>query len=140
MRHAPNFVPGTAFSYSNTHYVLAGMIIGRGTGHGWEREVHTTPRTRRVRHQHDRRPRPLLLGAGRAAIRFGLGLAWLPLSCGGGVFGHAGDTDGCHTRIAATPDGRRVAVVSATGDGDPNTGRNSEHAMDSLVDRRLCGR
>lgn len=32
MRHAPNFQPGTGWSYSNTNYVLAGMIIKKIAG------------------------------------------------------------------------------------------------------------
>jgi D-alanyl-D-alanine carboxypeptidase len=36
LRHAP----GTGWSYSNTNYVLAGMLIKAVTGHDWEREVH----------------------------------------------------------------------------------------------------
>ena len=70
--------------------------------------------------------------------RYGLGLFWVPLSCGGGYFGHGGDIPGYSTRDGATPDGRRVAVVERTGDGDaPSLG--SEHAMDTLVDQELCG-
>ena len=209
MRHKPNFAPGTAFSYSNTNYVLAGMIIDRVTGHSWESEVqsriikplglrHTfTPGTSAFI------PGPhaegysnfgagptidvtvwnpsatdasgailsttgdltrfysaligghLLRQAQLAAMeqtipapefeavepgtRYGLGLVSLPLSCGGIAYGHAGDTNGYHTRVAVTPDGRRVAVLSATGDGDTNTGLNSYHAMDALLDQQLCG-
>ncbi|WP_433272324.1 serine hydrolase domain-containing protein [Actinosynnema sp. CS-041913] len=35
----PNFPPGTDFSYSNTNYVLAGMLIERVTGRSWQDEV-----------------------------------------------------------------------------------------------------
>ncbi|MFE9683193.1 serine hydrolase domain-containing protein [Streptomyces sp. NPDC002701] len=38
-RHAPAFEPGAAWGYSNTNYILAGMIIQKVTGHSWEREV-----------------------------------------------------------------------------------------------------
>jgi D-alanyl-D-alanine carboxypeptidase len=37
--HAPNFAPGTAWSYSNTNYILAGMIIKKVTHHDWSSEV-----------------------------------------------------------------------------------------------------
>ncbi|WP_034214499.1 serine hydrolase domain-containing protein [Actinoplanes subtropicus] len=40
MKHPPLFAPGTSWSYSNTNYILAGMIIQKVTGHSWAREVH----------------------------------------------------------------------------------------------------
>ncbi|MEV5721232.1 serine hydrolase domain-containing protein [Amycolatopsis mediterranei] len=39
MAHPPKFVPGAKWSYSNTNYLLAGMIIGKVTGHSWSDEV-----------------------------------------------------------------------------------------------------
>ncbi|MGI5241641.1 serine hydrolase domain-containing protein [Dactylosporangium sp. CA-139066] len=39
MRHEPLFAPGTHWSYSNTNYVLAGMIIRRVTGRSWAEQV-----------------------------------------------------------------------------------------------------
>ncbi|MFD0225941.1 serine hydrolase domain-containing protein [Streptomyces hirsutus] len=39
MRHEPAFPPGTDWEYSNTNYVLAGMVIEKVTGRSWEREV-----------------------------------------------------------------------------------------------------
>jgi D-alanyl-D-alanine carboxypeptidase len=38
--HEPNFAPGAGWSYSNTNYILAGMIIKQVTGHDWGTEVH----------------------------------------------------------------------------------------------------
>jgi D-alanyl-D-alanine carboxypeptidase len=40
VRHRPLFAPGTRYSYSNTNYVLLGMLIQRVTGRTWEQEVH----------------------------------------------------------------------------------------------------
>jgi D-alanyl-D-alanine carboxypeptidase len=40
MKQPPLFAPGTSWSYSNTNYVLAGMIVNRVTGQSWAREVH----------------------------------------------------------------------------------------------------
>jgi D-alanyl-D-alanine carboxypeptidase len=39
MTSAPLFPPGTSWSYSNTNYLLAGMIIGAVTGNDWRDEV-----------------------------------------------------------------------------------------------------
>ncbi|MEV8349766.1 serine hydrolase domain-containing protein [Streptomyces niveus] len=39
MRHAPDFEPGAKWSYSNTNYTLAGMIIEKITGRTWQQEV-----------------------------------------------------------------------------------------------------
>ncbi|MFD3652151.1 serine hydrolase domain-containing protein [Streptomyces sp. NPDC058620] len=40
MRHEPGFPPGTDWAYSNTNYVIAGMIIEKVTGRTWEQQVH----------------------------------------------------------------------------------------------------
>lgn len=39
MQHEPEFAAGTHWSYSNTNYIVAGMIIKRVTGHSWDQEV-----------------------------------------------------------------------------------------------------
>ncbi|MBM2620266.1 beta-lactamase family protein [Actinoplanes sp. LDG1-06] len=39
MKHPPVFAPGTSWDYSNTNYILAGMIIERTTGRPWATEV-----------------------------------------------------------------------------------------------------
>jgi len=41
LQHPPGFAPGTSWSYSNTNYILAGMIIEQATGHDWRAEVTT---------------------------------------------------------------------------------------------------
>ncbi|MFF9620245.1 serine hydrolase domain-containing protein [Streptomyces griseosporeus] len=40
MSHRPDFAPGTSWHYSNTNYILAGMIVERVTGRPWGEEVH----------------------------------------------------------------------------------------------------
>ncbi|MFE7763984.1 serine hydrolase domain-containing protein [Streptomyces sp. NPDC057438] len=39
MKHKPDFAPGTDWNYSNTNYVLAGMVIGKATGNPYGDEV-----------------------------------------------------------------------------------------------------
>ncbi|MGW4894939.1 serine hydrolase [Kitasatospora sp. NPDC004240] len=38
-RHDPYFAPGQGWRYSNTNYVLVGMLIEKVTGRGWAEEV-----------------------------------------------------------------------------------------------------
>ncbi|WP_327010292.1 beta-lactamase family protein [Dactylosporangium sp. NBC_01737] len=40
MRHRPAFEPGTHWDYSNTNYVLAGMVVKAVTGQSWAEQVH----------------------------------------------------------------------------------------------------
>ncbi len=37
--HAPYFAPGQGWHYSNTNYILTGMIVRKVTGRSWQREV-----------------------------------------------------------------------------------------------------
>ncbi|MFD3560063.1 serine hydrolase domain-containing protein [Streptomyces sp. NPDC058686] len=39
MAHKPDFAPGTSWNYSNTNYVLAGMIVKQVTGHSYADEI-----------------------------------------------------------------------------------------------------
>jgi D-alanyl-D-alanine carboxypeptidase len=39
MSHKPDFAPGTSWHYSNTNYVLAGMVIQKVTGHSYASEI-----------------------------------------------------------------------------------------------------
>ncbi|MFF0778769.1 serine hydrolase domain-containing protein [Streptomyces sp. NPDC003720] len=39
MRHEPYFAPGTSWKYSNTNYVVAGMLIEKVTGHSYATEI-----------------------------------------------------------------------------------------------------
>ncbi len=42
-KHEPDFAPGTSWKYSNTNYVVAGMVIQKVTGHSYATEI-----TRRI--------------------------------------------------------------------------------------------
>ncbi|MFI1223858.1 MULTISPECIES: serine hydrolase domain-containing protein [unclassified Streptomyces] len=68
-------------------------------------------------------------------VGYGLGLAEIPLSCGGSYFGHRGELLGYITWGGATRDGSRTAVVYVTSGG----GKETQQAMMTLVDRELCG-
>lgn len=205
MGHQPDFAPGTSWEYSNTNYILAGMIIQKVTGHSWQYEVdrriigplgmrHTVAPTTdpaihgphlhgyagpapaidttawnpsaadaagaivsttqdlttfysalmrgrllapaQLAEMETTVPAPGLSGFA-PGTRYGLGLMWIPLTCGGGYYSHGGDVVGYSTRDGFSADGHRVVVAERTGDGDaPALG--SEHAMDNLVDQQLC--
>jgi D-alanyl-D-alanine carboxypeptidase len=69
--------------------------------------------------------------------RYGLGLRWMPLSCGGGYWHHEGDhPGGFHTRTGVTADGSRSIVISTTG----NPGATTSAALNKLVDDAFCGK
>ncbi|MFF4354288.1 serine hydrolase domain-containing protein [Streptomyces sp. NPDC001530] len=39
LSHKPDFAPGTSWNYSNTNYVVAGMVIQKVTGHAYADEI-----------------------------------------------------------------------------------------------------
>ncbi|TSB22508.1 beta-lactamase family protein [Streptomyces benahoarensis] len=209
LAHKAEFAPGTNWSYSNTNYVLAGLLIEKVTGRPVAEQIthrvidriglrHTYfPSTgdERIREAHPKgysatkpgapleditridpswawsagqlisTPSDLnrffsaliggeLLGPNELAqmrttvkvadtfdsgsgIRFGLGLTSTPLSCGGLMWGHRGDTPGYHTRTGATDDGR-AATIATTARPAP-TSRGLNHA-DALLNTALCKR
>lgn len=71
-------------------------------------------------------------------VRWGLGLTWVDLSCGGGYWTHWGDVLGASTRGGFTADGRRTAVVHWTGNGDHLTPDMDVRLALPMVDRALC--
>jgi D-alanyl-D-alanine carboxypeptidase len=192
--------PGASFHYSDTNYVLVGMIIEAATGERWEdalaRHILEPLQLRHTLAPGDSAAIPgaymhgyvalpfqpgyrdvtalnpsslhaaaalvstpadinrffsaLLGGAllSASALRemktqkptaeqtnapsYGLGLVFTPLACGGGYYGHPGDTIGFHTRNAVSEDGRRSVCIALSGDGD------FERESSALIERVLC--
>lgn len=207
MAHPPAFRPGTSWAYSNTNYILAGMVVKAATGRSWHDEVRTRilaplglrhtfypgswpflPRPHARGYHQFTEDGPLVdttdgnytwagaagglvttaaeynrfwraVQAGellrpaqqaemhrtvlaatwqrsRPGARYGLGIASIPLSCGGLLWGHGGDAAGYAIVDGASADGRRGVVLSLStqlaGSGDAYA-----RARD-LVDRALC--
>jgi D-alanyl-D-alanine carboxypeptidase len=224
VRRPPRFQPGERWEYSNTGYVLAGMIVERVTGRTWQHEVrarvveplglrdtslpgtspslpqpHATayerfpekgleadpadPRYGRALDVTRYNPswggaagemisttedgneflkaliggevlRPAQLAemtktvrapeldGAWAGARYGLGLMWIPNSCGG-YWSHGGDIPGFKTRNGVTPDGERSVVVSINTDSmvaEPGAPESDQDVTKDLVDHALCGR
>ncbi|MFJ6831870.1 serine hydrolase domain-containing protein [Streptomyces sp. NPDC091209] len=201
LSHKPDFAPGTSWNYSNTNYVLAGMVIEKVTGHSYASQIrdriikplglHATsvPGTRVTV------PRPsskayskltgpatgptydvttlnpsmassagemisdsadlnrfytaLLRGRllpreqlaemrttvgvdGVPAMRYGLGLLELKLSCGVQIWGHDGGIHGSASVAVTTADGRHSLAFNFNGDwaGD----------SEAVVEAEFCGK
>jgi D-alanyl-D-alanine carboxypeptidase len=64
MGHAPDFAPGEKWEYSNTNYILAGMVIEKATHRSYESEIERrilrplALRATSVPHDESRMPRP----------------------------------------------------------------------------------
>lgn len=72
--------------------------------------------------------------------RYGLGLMWRPLTCGGGYWSHVGEGVAGATRNGITPDARRSVVVFMSMELTTPEGRMAqEQAVASFIDRTLCG-
>ncbi|WKX72108.1 serine hydrolase [Streptomyces sp. XD-27] len=69
---------------------------------------------------------------------YGLGLRWVPLSCGSGYWHHEGDGFGSYTRTGVTPDGRRSVVISITSNGSTPDLAPFNTTTRKLVDNALC--
>jgi D-alanyl-D-alanine carboxypeptidase len=70
----------------------------------------------------------------RPGLRYGLGLQWAPLTCGGGYWGHDGDVPGFSTRTAVSQDGRTTVVISISTSADTPV----DQAAWSMIDHVLC--
>ena len=74
-------------------------------------------------------------------IRYGLGLAWIPSSCGG-YWSHGGDIPGYKTRNGISPDGSRSVVVTINSDGlvpKPGVTPAPHDVSVGLIEHALCG-
>ena len=206
LAHQPDFAPGQGWNYSNTNYVLTGMIIKRVTGRDWATEVTdriirplglrhtfapggrtTLPEPHASAYLYLDRDTPIetadesvtwadaagalvttasdlsrfwaAIGRGellrpaqrdqlrttvlattfqadRPGLRYGLGLQWAPLTCGGGYWGHDGDVPGFSTRSAVSEDGRTTVVISISTSADTPV----DQAAWGMIDHVLCSR
>ena len=196
----------TTWSYSNTNYVLAGLLIEAVTGRSWAREVearitgplglrHTRtgfvrdlPTPHATNFMQFTPGGPLVdttiairgldsgadgsmistasdlnrflaaLAAGRllrpaqqaqmrtlvampdspAGAGYGLGIFRVPLSCGGGYWGHGGTGFGYQVEPAFTDDGRRLTVSIFTNTGDPELAATRQNLLKDLIDHAFC--
>lgn len=72
-------------------------------------------------------------------LRYGLGILWVPTSCGAGYWGHLGDTFGFSTRNGVSDDGTRAVVVSQnTTPASAVTGLQFLEDDLQLVDQVMC--
>jgi len=76
-----------------------------------------------------------------SGARYGLGLIWRPLSCGGGYWSHMGEGAAGATRDGVTPDGRHSAVVFMSTELIlPEPHGQQERLADELIEHALCAR
>ncbi|MFF9508079.1 serine hydrolase domain-containing protein [Streptomyces sp. NPDC014724] len=68
-------------------------------------------------------------------VRYGLGLASVPLSCGGVYWGHGGDIPGYESRGGATGDGRAASVAVTAMPSDEAVVERVEAAVDTALCR-----
>ena len=207
LAHRPDNAPGAAWNYSNTNYILLGMVIEKVTHDSWENQV-----TRRIivplglRHTYapgtsTRLPAPHATGylifdkntridttaenmswadsagalistaadltrfwsaIGRGALlgpaqtremrqtvpatggdsasvpgsRYGLGIFFIQLSCGGGYWSHEGDVPGYNTIGAVSSDGRTTVALSINSNVDDPVLAAEYRLVDDVMCRR----
>ncbi|EME61992.1 beta-lactamase class C [Amycolatopsis decaplanina DSM 44594] len=203
LEHPPLFAPGTSWSYSNTNYVVAGMLIEKLTGRSVATEIRSriaeplglrdtylplrgdeslpsphprgyTPRATGLADFTDfdpsaagasgglvstgedldrffgalvdgrLLPRPQLTEMQRTVpapvgipgAEYGLGIASVPLSCGGRFWGHGGNIIGFANLSGAVPHGKRVNVV-VNQDPLPDTASDD---LAKALDTGFCAR
>ena len=68
--------------------------------------------------------------------RYGLGVFFIPLSCGGGYWSHEGDVPGYNTIGAVSSDGRTTVALSVNSNVDDPVLAAEYH----LVDHVMCHR
>ena len=74
-------------------------------------------------------------------LRYGLGLMWRPLNCGGGYWNHTGNGISGATRNGVTTDGRRSVVVYMSAElHEPQVWPRQEKAAYDLIEQVLCGK
>ncbi|WP_286900730.1 serine hydrolase [Thermocrispum sp.] len=81
------------------------------------------------------------LDAAWLGARYGLGLVWIPNSCGGS-WAHGGDIPGFMTRNGVSPDGRRSVTVSINTDSlvpAPDAPEVAGDVTADLIEHALCG-
>jgi D-alanyl-D-alanine carboxypeptidase len=79
--------------------------------------------------------------AGWPGVRYGLGLMFIPNSCGGS-WAHGGDIQGFKTRDGVSADGSRSVVVSINTDSmvpKPGVPDPTQDVAIDLIDHALCG-
>ncbi|WP_404955678.1 serine hydrolase domain-containing protein [Streptomyces sp. 147326] len=205
LAHEAQFAPGTGWAYSNTNYVVAGLLIEKVTGRPLAEQITERVIDRAglrhtyfpgvgeqgIREAHPRGYHAAAPGAPlediteidpswgwsagqlistpgdlnrffsaltggrllapaqlaemrttvkvespgwRPGTRYGLGVSSTPLSCGGLMWGHGGDTPGYHSVPGVTDDGRAATVVVTANMAPPEA---LAHA-DALLDTALC--
>ncbi|OLZ46982.1 serine hydrolase domain-containing protein [Amycolatopsis keratiniphila] len=195
LAHPPLFAPGTDWSYSNTNYIIAGMLIEKLTGRSVAGEIRSRitgplglrdtslpsrgdenlpyPHARGYgpgptdytefdpsaagasgglistgadlnrfygalvdgrllpRAQLAEMQRTVPAPVGLPGAEYGLGIASVPLSCGGRFWGHGGNIVGYANLSGAVPHGRRVNVVVNLNPAPPKVADDLAKALDT---------